>query len=285
MLPVHVVAITHTEKLLARTLAGLAYSSLKPASVTVSCDSDKPEIAVELERCARELGLRVTLVQRAFTGLARPAQTRNNGVRALLATKPDPASVLVLIDGDTCPAHRTLERYAELATRHDVLIGGRINLVEGQNERWSDEKLRAGQWPIEPSDEQIADVRSRQKRGERHLLLRRFGLVKGHKPKVISGNHAVRLETYLKINGYNEEYQGWGVEDDDLARRAYASGARACVACESCIAFHQWHPTRAGRKWSEAGGAPTFARGGPVRCVHGVENPLAQGPVSVRVIG
>lgn len=44
------------------------------------------------------------------------------------------------------------------------------------------------------------------------------------------------------IRGYDEFYEGWGREDDDLASRLMALGIRMTAIPETSFYLHQWHP-------------------------------------------
>ncbi len=46
---------------------------------------------------------------------------------------------------------------------------------------------------------------------------------------------------FLSVNGYNEEYKGWGREDTDLVFRFYNSGLKRVFFKLRGVAFHLWH--------------------------------------------
>ncbi|HRQ72549.1 MAG TPA: hypothetical protein PLU35_05935, partial [Phycisphaerales bacterium] len=89
----HLLIATHTTRHLAPCLAALANQTRPPDTVTVSCDTDDHAIP-ELIRAVWPLvadRLRgrslpvppIRVVQRPHQGEARPAQVRNNALRAL----------------------------------------------------------------------------------------------------------------------------------------------------------------------------------------------------------
>ena len=57
----------------------------------------------------------------------------------------------------------------------------------------------------------------------------------------ITYTHYVR-----RIRGYDEFFQGWGGEDNDLARRLYYLGLRSVSLKDRSFYLHQWHPKFAG---------------------------------------
>ncbi len=49
----------------------------------------------------------------------------------------------------------------------------------------------------------------------------------------------------LAVNGYDERFEGWGVEDDDLAWRLHRLGRTKRALRFAGIVFHLWHRERA----------------------------------------
>ena len=48
-----------------------------------------------------------------------------------------------------------------------------------------------------------------------------------------------------RVNGFDENYVGWGYEDDDFARRLYKTGVRPASVILAARAMHLWHPSLA----------------------------------------
>lgn len=54
-------------------------------------------------------------------------------------------------------------------------------------------------------------------------------------------NVAVWKKDLISINGYNEDYRGWGLEDSDIFCRLYNSGARRRFIKFAGIQYHLYH--------------------------------------------
>ena len=61
--------------------------------------------------------------------------------------------------------------------------------------------------------------------------------------------HRHLAEDYQRVNGFDENYVGWGLEDRDLQLRLSRLGLRFNSILSKTAAYHMWHPTD-----------PTFAR-------------------------
>ena len=51
--------------------------------------------------------------------------------------------------------------------------------------------------------------------------------------------------TVERVNGFDENYVGWGYEDDDFARRLYQAGLAPRSVIAEARALHLWHPSLA----------------------------------------
>jgi hypothetical protein len=227
-------------------------------------------------------------------------QVRNNGLRALCTRGLGDAEPVILLDGDTVLARDAVARHAALAADgYELIIPFRVNLDEAKTARVTAESILA--IAREPGSGTIAALAgavdevamaSRERRYRRQLLLRKLvpgwaGVPKRHKPKILGGHHAVSVRCLRAVNGYDEEYRGYGFDDDDLSRRLYElpRPPRTAIAVRDILAFHLWHPSRAPGRPTEAPGFARFRREDlPMRAEHGWQDPLAQAPVTTEEV-
>jgi hypothetical protein len=275
---IHAVIPTHTPRYLELVLAGLSRQTLAPASITVACDSDDESIGKVIERSAVEFGLVVHWVRRAHHGMERLCQTRNNAVRYISESLSETSGRVLVLDGDMLASQGLVEMHALLGAEHELVYAYRVNLGRVQSESLRAEKIGSGEQTPEVPPDQLKELRKRHKRYARHLLLRKCRLAPQHKPKLLGGHFSCDLDLYLKLNGFDEEYQGWGFKDDEFARRAAKLGARVALGVDTVIAWHLWHETRQPEgRMAELPTARRFARKDlPVITEHGVRNPLDQ---------
>lgn len=278
----HVVVNTHTERHLAGVLAGLIRQTHPPDTLTVASDVDDPGIGDLVKHWRPRLSIRqVRWVRRPHTGEARPAQTRNNAVRALVSDHElDENDLLLFVDGDMVLSDDAGKQHMELATQgFDIILANRVNLTEDETARFDPEAYGKGNATLSLSDEETARLARDQKRNMRDLRRQFLPWTKAHRPALIGGHHAVCVHVYKSVNGFDEEFEGWGREDDDVARRIYCLRPRIKVAVQvdRILAFHLWHPTRWRENFRESSAYVRFKRigVGPV-AEHGLESPLAQ---------
>jgi hypothetical protein len=259
-------------------------------------------------------------VSRPHTGQPRLNQVRNNGLRALdslFSLASD--DLIVILDGDSILEGEALALHAEtLAAGFNVIIPYRVNLSErvtagvfasdflGRTNSMDTSGAGAGGLPgfgtaarlASPQDRE--ELARRQKRYERQLWFRErlpawwhtaipgaLSPVKRHKPKVIGGHHAVRVDLLRAVNGYDELFPGFGFDDDDLSQRLYMlkPKPRVTIRADEILAFHLWHPTRRPYGVTESPSYQRFSRRELVAFAdRGWTNPLEQPEAKIRVI-
>jgi hypothetical protein len=254
----------------------VAVQSVLPGHIVVACDNDDPAIAELVCECTAEFGVAMSIVQRSNMGGCRVGQARNNGfkgVRALGAVDDDR---VLYFDGDICPAKDVVEIHRKRGVSADLLIGFRIELTEAQTEVFDEAQVRDGKPPAAITAEQLAGLSQRDARYRRQLFLRKLHLTKQHKPKLLSAHFSVSVRGMARVNGFDEEFTGWGQEDDDLGRRLHASGASSEIVIREAVAYHQWHATRAPGNWKDSAGVERFHRNLHWHCARGIVEPLEQ---------
>jgi glycosyltransferase involved in cell wall biosynthesis len=173
----------------------------------------------------------------------RAAAIRN---RALAATTAD---YIVFTDGDCVPPPSFVSRHRALAEPGYFVAGNRVLLSERftksvLQERVPIHRWRHGRW-----------LAAWLKRDVNRLLpLFRLpdGSFRKRSPTRWEGVKTCNLAAWRadleRINGFDESYSGWGLEDSDLAIRLTHAGVRHKSARFAAPVFHLWH-----EEWDRGG--------------------------------
>ena len=282
--PVHVVIPTHTTRHLYRTLLGYSRQRLPATTITVTCDTDDPQIGALLERVVGETGTTLTHVYRTRHSESRRSQTRNNGIRSLIRRGLSDDDVLLVVDGDCIPAPDLVARHAEYSNQGAFVIGNYIPLDEDTTSGIPTDQGMHAYLEASLTSEQLDRLERIHRKARQQKILKRFHLTKAHKPKIVGSNTSFRARNILAINGFDEEYMDWGYEDDDLGKRLYRSGARSVIAIRDALIYHQWHPVNTRQAWKSGSVAARFHSRLPTRCVCGIDNHVDQNEVRERTI-
>ncbi|MBX3386080.1 MAG: glycosyltransferase [Phycisphaeraceae bacterium] len=291
------IVCTHTPRHLRWTLLGLATQTRKPDHTILSTDGVVPEVESVARAAASDFNLPITLVQRPHAGIARSGQVRNNAVRALTRAEPPPHpdTLLVFFDGDMFPTPTVLAAHQSAVTSPrapaDFVVAGRVELTEQQTDDMLESDASAAKPVAQPTPAQLAALRREHRRAERDRLLRTLGplgriLVKPHKPKILGANFSVTLKAFLAVNGFDERFEGYGQEDDDLSRRLLQARFRPAVitANPDALNLHRWHPTRAPTSWAASPTVALLHAPAPTHAAEGLTNPRAQSDLSITAI-
>jgi len=67
-----------------------------------------------------------------------------------------------------------------------------------------------------------------------------------------SSHFAIARSDFERINGYDERFEGWGGEDEDLAHRMMLARFHPHSLIGKSRALHLWHPSELGnRHWTQ----------------------------------
>ncbi|WP_207432864.1 glycosyltransferase family 2 protein [Sabulibacter ruber] len=147
---------------------------------------------------------------------------------------------IVQVDGDVILHPKFLQDHLTMATPGRFLAGGRINLSEEFTREILDKSI------INFSLRDISKT-SNLFNGLRSGLLRRFlanryKLTGKNKYYVKGCNMSFWRKDLLAVNGYNENYTGWGPEDSEIAARLMNTGIRKMSLKMGGVQYHLHHP-------------------------------------------
>jgi glycosyltransferase involved in cell wall biosynthesis len=159
--------------------------------------------------------------------------------RALAQTE---AAYVIFSDGDCVPPVFFVERHRSLAAPGCFLSGNRILLSRSYTERVLRERLAVhrittGQWLF-------AWLRRDVNRALPLLRLPLASFRTTHAQDwkgVKTCNFSAWRSDLVHVNGFDERYSGWGLEDSDLVIRLLHAGVRHKSARFAAPVFHLWH--------------------------------------------
>ena len=202
---------------LKNALISIQHQSVVPAEVVVTDDGSQEPIESFLKELTGHFSFSLKLVRQADKGF-RLARCKNNGVRAASH------DFLVFWDQDVMGTHGYLETYVKNRQSNTFLVAYPVRLTEEQTRQLNDDDIKKGTFDHLLKKEQIEKIHRQYRKDRFYYYLRKFILRNDTRPKLRGGVFAVSKSDLIRVNGFDENYQGWGNEDDDLGRRLYASG-------------------------------------------------------------
>lgn len=240
-------------------LASVMRQRRLPDDVIVADDGSGPETADVIQRWSTALPCPVRHVWQEDIGF-RAARARN---RAIDSSTSD---YIVLVDGDMVLHPKFIMDHADAARPDCFIQGARPRLSEAVTHA-----LLNGGTPgvtfMSPGIERRAyAVRS-------PLLSRISSRAKLTLAGIQACNQSFWREHFMRVNGYDERFTGWGPEDREFAARLMHIGIKRNYLRHLAIAYHLHHTSRA------PGGENPFdwllqetLQSRAVRCLQGVDS-------------
>lgn len=159
--------------------------------------------------------------------------------RALAATR---APYVIFTDGDCIPSKDFVSSHRKLLEPGYFLSGNRMLLSES----FTKEVLKGGIHVHEWGMPEWIEARMKGQVNRILPLLSLPDCCRRNSPEKWEGVKTCNLSAWRKdieaVNGFDEAYTGWGLEDSDLVIRLIRSGVHHKSARFSSPVFHLWHP-------------------------------------------
>lgn len=156
--------------------------------------------------------------------------------------------VLIFLDGDTVPHRKYIQDHLEQQENGVYLAGRRVMLGEALSNALTPETVAQGYFDY-PRLSLFKDViLGRSQYFQRSFRVGHNGLRRilrmDRVTDMIGCNYSVARWAMEAINGFDEEYEGYGREDTDAEIRFQNLGLRIKSLKGLALQFHVWHPRR-----------------------------------------
>jgi GT2 family glycosyltransferase len=179
------------------------------------------------------------------------ARCRNDGARATAAPH------LMFIDGDCLLPPDHVEQHLRAWRPGGVTCGYCIRLDQSVSHQVTLDVVRSGEFVEWAPGEQRTKLR------HMHYKALWYGAI-GHatKPAFRGGDFLLARADFERVNGFDENFLGWGCEDDDFGRRLRAAGVRLISVLHRTWVYHLWHPPAPTRpsEWKQGGNVAYLQR-------------------------
>lgn len=161
--------------------------------------------------------------------------------RAIAATA---AEYLIFCDGDCIPRDDFVASHLRHARQGTFISASRVHIPEAVHQQFSDEDILSGRvfdvWFLASIDPALRSQSWRLRCRawtERWMntLTWRYGIFHG-------SNASAWRQDVQRVNGFDEEFDGYGSEDRDLGLRLRNSGTRSRYLKYSLVQLHLMHP-------------------------------------------
>ncbi|MDA8418634.1 MAG: glycosyltransferase [Desulfobacteraceae bacterium] len=237
--------------------------------VIIADDGSEEEVVAALRSLVKQYPFPIIHSWHPRQGPRRSA-ARNNGIRQATG------DYLLFLDADFALLPGTIHSHIEAARPGHFASGRCKYTTEEQCQKivaeGASESLLEAIYTQLPND----PIEKEHRRFVRYSLLRRLRLAPAK--KVMFGGHFSAFKKDIEaINGYDENFVGWGGEDLDFALRLVRSGVLGTSVIKTARMLHLWHPSEmVGKHWKEGANMGYFSRRHiPVACENGLAKPAS----------
>jgi glycosyltransferase involved in cell wall biosynthesis len=237
--------------------------------VVVADDGSDDGTAEFVHRFAASAGFPLAFTTQPHEGF-RLARVRNNAARLARG------DYLVFLDGDCMIPPQHLASHFARRRPGVVLLGYCARLPEEASRLLVPDNVAVTNiGGLAPAAE-LALLARRHRRAWWHNLIRHPS-----KPRLAGGDFGVWRSDFERVNGFDENFRGWGQEDDDLGLRLRAAGLRLESILDRTRSLHVWHPTdpTATRRWRDGANVAYFERRGRLTACRNGLAPRAIGDI------
>ena len=236
-MPISVVITTYNRpKALRRVLEALFRQGTPPAEIIVADDGSSNETADCIAVLGENSPCPVRHVWQPDQGF-QAARARNRAVA--VAT----GDYLLFLDGDCLPSPHWVDRHRQLARPACLVAGNRILLSQSLTREVEFTGEVIWQWPLRKW--LLARLRGDINRLLPLVSVSPAGAWRERRPDQWQGVKTCNLglwkKDFVRINGFDESYHGWGHEDADLAVRLFKAGVKRRDGRYAVPVLHLWH--------------------------------------------
>jgi GT2 family glycosyltransferase len=243
-------------------LKGYLNQKDKDFSICIADDGSKNAVKALVDEYDK-LGLNIRHIWQEDQGF-RKAKIVNEAIST------SKSKYIILTDNDCIPSTYFIEDYRDILSEGTIIIGRRVDMYTAASDdlrcgRVSLRKLESPSWLI------INSLKNHLKRPEMGIRFPHFILKIWNKKErgAIGANMAVSRQALMEVNGFDNDYKGYGMEDTDLVWRLNKAGYTNKTMLGRCALFHLYHLEK------EVGSSANTMfkqkkRSGLIKCINGI---------------
>lgn len=200
-----------------------------PDEVVIADDGSTVDTTLLISKIKNEFPVPLLHVWHEDKGF-RLAAIRN------LAVKASSGDYLIFSDGDLFFHPRFIYDFKRNMKAGEALIGSRVFLKQSASVK---RILRQNSKPVFPFFSY--EIETNRLNSVRLPLIKKFFKPLKYSSNLRGGLLGIWRNDILKVNGWNEAFEGWGYEDTELVARLFNSGIFFRKIKFQAITYHLWH--------------------------------------------
>ena len=208
-------------------LRSIEKQTIVPEEVIIADDGSTAETKEIIDKFQKDSDLNIIHSWQEDKGF-RAAQSRN---KAIVKSSGD---YIILVDGDMILHRKFIQDHIKNAQANYFVQGSRVLVTEDKSEKILDSKSTSFSFFS-------TGLKNRKNAIRSNLLSKIFSSKKNYLKGVRSCNMAFFKDDCMKVNGFNEDFIGWGREDSEFVVRLINNGLNRKNLRFNAIQYHLWH--------------------------------------------
>jgi glycosyltransferase involved in cell wall biosynthesis len=221
--------------------------------VVIADDGSSEKVVNEVKKYIEAYPFPIVHARHSRDG-ARRAACRNNGIRHATG------DYLIFLDADFAVLPYAIKSHVDAAKPGWFAAGRCKYSTEEQARRIFSSEISADLLESIYAELPEKPILKEHREFVRYGILRKLRLASARK-QTFGGHFSIYKKDIESVNGYDENYVGWGGEDLDMAMRLVLAGFRGTSVIKSARILHLWHQKEMGDKhWREGVNTEYFFR-------------------------
>jgi len=208
-------------------IKSIRYQSILPDEIIIADDGSNDKTKDLIANSNKKYGLNIIHSWQEDVGF-RAARSRNN---AIFKSSGD---YIIIIDGDTILNTNFVRDHILSSEPGYFVQGSRVLLSKNKTKKiLAEKKINFSFFSL--------GLKNRKNSIHSKLLSSIFSKKTKHIHGIKSCNMAFHKKDCIDINGFNNDFEGWGREDSEFVVRLINSGVKRKNIRFNAIQFHLWH--------------------------------------------
>ena len=209
-------------------LLSVKNQTVMPGEVIVADDGSKPETTALIQRFQTDFPVPLHHIRHDDIGNRKPMIMN----KAIASAKYD---YIVEIDGDIIINKHFIEDHLAYARKGHYLFGSRVTIKKDFLPKLFESKKLHFNF--------FSGGINKRGRTIRIPMVMNFAKIHTKRSSKLRGcNMSFWRDDFIKINGFNENLVGWGIDDSEMIQRLHNIGIHGIRLKNTGIAYHIYHP-------------------------------------------
>ena len=229
-----IIPVKNRPQFLQFNLISILNQSLMPDELIIADDGSSEDLKTAIKEFSAMAPFKVKYVSQSDKGF-RLTRNRNNGVRC------STGEYLIFLDQDLILTKNLILNFVRNYNPRCFNVCYPLRLTEQQTQLINPNVVSQFDFDSIVEAKQLQKIQRQYRKDKFYYHLKLLHLRK-HGAKFRGGAVAINKKDFIKINGYDENYVGWGYEDDDVGNRLNKIGIIGKNISRHEFPIHLYHP-------------------------------------------